>query len=376
MNASEILFLSLGVIALLAGGYYLYTQQPAQQSLSVPDVRWDSPSTARVGEEASFSVLIANGIGATITLTADGASSQKECATNPCQLEFTHTFSRAGAHQVSLRVNERSFARPISVTETIVRCLDGTKDGVCSSPPQQCVNGKFVDNCSVCGCPAGKTCESNQCVSSALQFKIGTLTSTVQGSTAQINIPLQNNSSTAVGGLFLVYVEVYDNTESLLASLPQQVRVDSIAPSAVYPTQATITLLTRSARIGAKIYSITPEGNPDALLGSTTQTVPLSIVLDAIPPLPPTNLRVGQEDDSAILRWDASASNDVSGYVIYRQNFDSQQFITYTVLAEVNATQYVLPSATESLLYTVRAKDFSGNLSEPTRGVQVAGNAT
>jgi fibronectin type 3 domain-containing protein len=137
-----------------------------------------------------------------------------------------------------------------------------------------------------------------------------------------------------------------------------------------------ITLPARSARIGAKIYSITPEGNPAMLLGSTTQTFPLSIVIDSVPPSPPTNVRTTQEDDTVMLRWDASSSEDVSGYVIYRQNFDSQQFITYSILAEITATQYALPPTAESLLYTVRAKDFSGNLSEPTRGVMVAGNAT
>ncbi len=376
MNASETLFLAIGLVALFVGGYYLYTQQPTQQSISIPQVEWQTPSAARVGDEISVSITISNGQGTTVALAIDDATLTQPCSTNPCQLIFTHVFSRPGVHPLSLRVNDYAFTRGIAVTDTLIRCLDGTKDGACSLPPQQCVNGKLVDNCTACGCPSGKICASTQCVSSALQFNIGILASVIQGSTAQVSIPLQNNSSVAADGLFLVYVDVYDNAENLLASVPQQVRLDSVAPSASYTTQATVVLPIRSARIGAKLYSITPEGNPNTLLGSTTQTFPLAIAFDDISPTPPTNVRVTQEDDSAVLRWDASSSGDVSGYVIYRQNFGSQQFITYSILAEVTATQYVLPSAAESLLYTVRAKDFSGNLSDPTRGVEVAGNAT
>ncbi|QQR92819.1 MAG: fibronectin type III domain-containing protein [Candidatus Iainarchaeum archaeon] len=376
MNASETLFLLLGVIALLGGGYYLYTQQPVQQAQSIPSLTWDAPTAGRVDDALSFSVDITNAPGSTVTFVADGATSNGDCSTNPCRLAFMHTFSRPGLHTVGVRVNDYTFTRIVSVTDTIVRCIDGTRDKACAAPPLQCVNGKFVDNCSICGCPTGETCQSNQCVSEALSFGIGTMTSTLRGSHAQIGVPLQNHSTTSVDGLFLVYVDVYDNTDALLSSFPQQVRLDDVAPGVTRTIASDVQLPARAARIGGRIYSVTPEGNPVALLGSTTQTVPLAIAFDNVSPSAPGNLRVVHEDDVGILRWDASASQDVSGYVVYRQNFDSQQFTTYSVLAETTATQYVLPVSGESLLYTVRAKDFSGNLSEPAQAVMASGNAT
>lgn len=376
MNAIDALLLLLGIIALLGGGYYLYTQQPTQQTQSIPEVTWNVPSAARVDELTTFSADILQGIGSAVQLRIGDAVYDANCATNPCRVTFEHSFAAPGLHGVLLRVGEYSFSRNISVTDTVIRCIDGTRHNACATPPQQCVNGKFISNCELCGCPSGKLCQATQCVAPSIQFGIGALTSVVQGSQAQVTLPLTNNSAVTIDDLFLVYVDVYDNTESLLSSFPQQVRVQPLSPGMTTQTQASIQLPSRAARIGARIFSLTPEGNPDNEVGKTTSTVVLAIVTDGIAPSPPTNLRSTSEDDVTTLHWNASPSSDVSGYVIYRQNAGSQQFITYSVLAETSATSYVLPASTQSLLYTVRAKDFSGNLSDPTRGIAVAGNAT
>jgi len=42
-------------------------------------------------------------------------------------------------------------------------CSDGTSYSQCSSnKPKYCNNGNLIDKCSVCGCPSGQTCQSNE----------------------------------------------------------------------------------------------------------------------------------------------------------------------------------------------------------------------
>ncbi len=41
-------------------------------------------------------------------------------------------------------------------------CTDGTLNGQCSSTkPKYCSNGNLINNCSFCGCPTGKTCQTD-----------------------------------------------------------------------------------------------------------------------------------------------------------------------------------------------------------------------
>ncbi len=84
---------------------------------------------------------------------------------------------------------------------------------------------------------------------------------------------------------------------------------------------------------------------------------------DDTPPTPPSNLQItGTTQDSVVMQWDPSSDNVVvSGYRIYLQGQDDP-------IGFVQKPPYVLRGLSPATSYTlcIRARDFAGNLSDPT----------
>ncbi len=378
MNPRDFLFVVAAIIALLAGGYYLYTQQPAQQAILFPSLEWNVLSTADVGDELIVRLLVSHFDQKTVFLEVDGNRFTRACLSDPCALEFPLLFMKPGLYSIKARLGKYDSSRTISIHDTQTRCIDGTLESACGASPLQCLNGSLVPRCSVCGCPNEMVCENDGCVTPTLRIAI--LQLAVQQptpSTVHATFTLRNDSSVRVDGLFLLQLEIFDNAEQLLLSTPQQIRLDALVPGAMQMVQVDSIVPSRSARVGGKIFSMTVSGDRGDLIGTTLTTQPLVISSDATPPLSPSNVRHSTLNELTLLEWNASVSTDVTGYLIYRQNFDSQQFTTYSLLAEVAGSPYVIPPSATPLLYIIRAKDVAGNLSEPTTAISLSsGNST
>ena len=53
----------------------------------------------------------------------------------------------------------------ITVLESLAKCIGNTPEGKCAKEkPKMCVNGKFEEKCSVCGCEPGNECAGEVCV--------------------------------------------------------------------------------------------------------------------------------------------------------------------------------------------------------------------
>ena len=66
---------------------------------------------------------------------------------------YPYTFTRTD-------YNNQSFNKTINLTIFLNECIDGTIYGQCSLKKQYCSKGVLVDNCVVCGCASGFTCQS------------------------------------------------------------------------------------------------------------------------------------------------------------------------------------------------------------------------
>ena len=89
-------------------------------------------------------------------------STGNECSGNPCVMSCQNnawTEYQYCAYQCS---NGQCINNNQGAQE---QCQDGTQYNQCSNnKPYFCSNGILILNCNTCGCPAGTTCNSNQCV--------------------------------------------------------------------------------------------------------------------------------------------------------------------------------------------------------------------
>jgi len=84
--------------------------------------------------------------------TIAGISFSKECTWSTSYGDYTYSLYIDGQFKNSKSVN---------CPQTPQTCSDGTYYGSCSpTKPSYCSNGNLIDKCSVCGCPAGKSCNT------------------------------------------------------------------------------------------------------------------------------------------------------------------------------------------------------------------------
>ena len=272
------------------------------------------------------------------------------------------------------RLGKWDSTRTISIKDTQTRCIDGTLGSACATPPMQCTSGKLVSRCSVCGCPEGLVCENDACITPSIRVGIPQLhTSALTPTMLRTIFTLRNDSTISLDGLFVLQLDLYDNAEQVLLSVPQQIRITNLSPQDTQTVHVDSAMPARGARAGGKIYSISASGDRGSLVGETSSTYPFSVISDPIPPAPPTNAYGSTLDGQTLLAWDASPSPDVVGYAIYRENFDSEQFTTYALLAEVASSPYAVPLTSTPLHYVIRAKDAAGNLSDPSASISLGG---
>ena len=90
-------------------------------------------------------------------------------------------------------------------------------------------------------------------------------------------------------------------------------------------------------------------------------------VADPNPPVPPTNLQVTNSVNTVTLQWTASASDDVTGYIIKRSTNSKTNFITLTD-TEVTGTTYTdRTPGKKKYYYRVFAEDVLNRLSDPAK---------
>ena len=91
-----------------------------------------------------------------------------------------------------------------------------------------------------------------------------------------------------------------------------------------------------------------------------------ALYLDVYPPAAPARLDALSEAAQVRLVWDASASPDVVGYVVYRAEADAPpKRLTEKPVADTFFTDPTVPAG-KRYRYTVRAIDAAGNLSTPS----------
>jgi hypothetical protein len=186
---------------------------------------------------------------------------------------------------------------------------------------------------------------------------------------------LRNDSPAVVEGIYLAQLTFYASDESVTGMFPQQLRVPAIPSHATQSMQFNATLFPNSTHAQLELFSVDAAGNKDKNVGISAPAS-FSISSDAIPPSPPTQLRTHNANGLTYLDWNPSPSNDVFDYVVYRENFGSTAFTTYSILQETSLTSIPLPSSSQALAYTVRAKDTSGNLSDSPTPITVPGTST
>lgn len=107
-----------------------------------------------------------------------------------------------------------------------------------------------------------------------------------------------------------------------------------------------------------------------ATVGSQTSDPSNSITLtiDTVPPLPPTNVRATAQNGAIVVEWDASPSTDVHGYHLYRK-LDSEPEsawvkITTTGPVAAETRKYRDTGLTNGLTYCYRVKAVDDALNE------------
>ncbi len=366
------------VIAILVGGaiiYFVILPSASQSTANQPPALFvEVPATTLPNHPIAVTIAASSAKGKTIEVTSDGETRNLSCINDPCVFNLSYSYSTPGTKLISVQLDSLSAQRSVEVTTVTSRCIDGTPQGACATPPLYCDGLQLVSNCELCGCSDGKQCVSDVCVAPPLTFSILSfdVPSTVYTTAAAtLSYTLQNTSTYPADKLFLLVVSSYDSSQKLLDEKPQQIQLSNLAPTETFSGTIRAVFSTNTKTVRLRMYD-NPTAYPASTLLAESSTETVSVVTDTTPPLPPTNLHITGTGTSAQLEWTASSSSDVDHYAIYRENFSNGGFTTYSNAGEVTNTVFSLPSSPEALAYVVRAVDGAGNESDPSSPV-VAG---
>ncbi len=361
----------VGMFALLACGamiYFFILPSANPTNLAPSTVRVESLPTVFAQQPLQVTIAATSAKGKTIILEANGEVEQIPCDQDPCIFSRTYTFSAPGAQTIRATVDRLTYTHAITVSALVSRCIDGTIEGECSTPPLQCENAKLVSRCSVCGCDEGKICQNDSCVDAPFSFSFiefspqSTYFMQVAG---DIPYVIQNTSGFSANGIFVMVLSAYDASEKILDEEAQQVQLTELSPAGVYSGKIRYVFPPLTKFVRLRFYD-SASTYPNSTLLAESQRESISIAVDTTPPLPPLNVDISSVNGAFVLSWDASPSSDVAFYRIYQENFATGGFTTYSVLAETSALSYPLPAATQERAYVLRAVDGAFNESDPT----------
>ncbi len=361
----------IGLITILVcGAVIYYFILPSADTATQGDVQlyMDVLPTAFVQQPVIINVAATSAVGKMIAITSGDKQDTLTCQQDPCIFTLTYQYTAPGMQTIVARVDQHVLEKKIEITESIARCLDGTPEGMCASPPYFCEKSKLVSRCSQCDCPSEKVCQNDVCVNPSLAFSFISFeppSAYYTGIARDAKYTIQNTSGYEASGLFLLTISSYDATDLLLAESAQQVQLDTVAPSNTYAGMFTAAFPANAKFIRLKWYD-QPETYPASNLLGESVRYPIVVTTDTTPPAPPSNVSIISQGGSNTLSWNKSPSSDVKTYRIYQQNFASGGFTTYSVLAEDNESPYTFDETPESLAYVIRAVDYAGNESEPT----------
>ncbi len=364
-------------IAILVGGamiYFFILPSAAPPASANPQLFVEAPASTLPNLPISVTVAASSARGKTIYIQSNEKEQTLLCNMDPCVFSIAFSYSTPGTQTITVRLDSLSTNRTIEVTPVLLRCIDGTPNGACGTPPLYCNHTQLVSNCSVCGCDEGKQCISDVCQNPPLSFSIAAFTapsSLYSTAPATLTYSLQNTSAYSADGLFLLMVASFDSGKKQIQEKAQQVDLSTIASSESFSGNVRALLSSSTHYIRLRLYD-QPESYPASTLLAESTLVPVTVNVDTTPPLPPTSVHVSGTANTTTLEWTASSSQDVDHYTIYQENFSNGGFTTYSIAGETPTTIFSLPASTGPLAYVVRAVDGAGNTSEPTSPLVVA----
>ncbi|MEK6902778.1 MAG: hypothetical protein AABX02_04300 [archaeon] len=357
----------MGVIALLAcaGAVYVILEHPVLFApRPIPTLSMVVPTSLEVGKPFDVKIDGYNHVGETLTLTAEEKLYQRECKTDPCTFVIPLTINTQGDYVLFLQTPTQYAQLPIHVSLKTSVCIDGTLEGACSTKmiSQRCVYHQLLPDCSVCGCAEGLLCQDSVCIPPSYSFTIqleppAAFYSTA---TAPLNVLLTNTGTFTITDFFLIYVDAFNSSNTLLKSFPQQVKLNEINPASLFSISIPVQLPASTHHLSVRVFHSTIDNPEEKFIHESS---PLSIIVqsDSTPPSPPGTVSYQSSGNGYTLAWGASSSNDVQGYLIYQQNNATGGFTTYSVLAETSALTYALSSSDGGKAYAIKAKDWAGN---------------
>ncbi|MBM3281864.1 MAG: hypothetical protein FJY86_00800 [Candidatus Diapherotrites archaeon] len=364
----------IGLIAILVCGsvaYFFILPSADYASQGEAKLYMDVLPTAFVKQPTIITITATSASGKMIAVASGEKKETLSCQQDPCYFSLTFTYAAPGTQTITARVDNILLEKKIEVTESVSRCLDGTTDGKCSTPPLHCEKSQLVSRCSQCGCPDQKICQNDSCVNPILAFSFISFdppSTYYTGITRSASYTIQNTSGYEADGLFLLLISSYDATDNLLRESAQQVQLDALQPFETYAGTFDAAFPATAKFVRLKWYD-QPDTYPSSTLLGESSRYSITVTTDTTPPLPPSQVAITSTGGNVTLSWNASPSNDVKTYRIYQQNFASGGFTTYSVLTEDNQSPYTFSETPESLAYVIRAVDYAGNESEPTQPV-------
>lgn len=380
MSAIDYMYALVALVFLGGGIYYFLQAAPSIAATAQPSIEIFSPSQGNVNESIAIELRIHNLANEIITLKVDGNTFSYSCAENDCSFFNSHTFTRAGTHSIQALSSKTHASAEIQIIQSQRICLDGTLENNCSVQlPLRCVQSQLIADCETCGCPNSQlACEKNGCVPIPIQLSISSvqIPTAFSGKNANILTQIRNDSLSPMEGIFLIYLDTFSSGGQLIQSIPQQIRINALASNSTQSFTHSIPTSANANYVIVRLFQVDNVYNPAQLLDTSASTT-ITFITDNDNPFPPTHLSYTLGGDTGIiLEWDSSSSSDVTHYIIYRQSFGNQAFTAYDQLGITRENTFPIPDTNETLLYTIRAADAAGNLSEIPNPISIPGNAT
>lgn len=361
---------AMGLFAVVVGIgilYFIFTQPVAiPTSTGPPTLTVEGLPTAYVG--AAHSIMVrGSGLQGDIRLRVNGETQTLPCPGVECRFVLPFTFMEEGIHVVHAESGYLAVDWAVDVKTKGLICIDGTPEGLCSTPPLRCVGQSLVSDCSICGCNHGFSCHANVCEKDPLSFtlKFGEMPPLYTTVAASVPIIVTNNSSFPVSGLFVGRIAWYDASAHLLGESSQQFAFDDVGMGVSGTYTIEVVFPKNAASVSGQWF---PAGGSydDSTLLADVPFHSISVKEDTTPPLPPTGLDYSVSEGTLTLVWVPSASSDAVEYLVHQQNFAAGGFTTYSTVGIVSESPYSLPLPPDGTAFILTSRDGAGNESDPT----------
>ncbi len=368
---------AMGLFALVVGVgvlYFIFTQPPSVSTVTgPPTLTIQGLPTAYVGASHTVTVRVTGHGKEDILVRGGGVEQVLPCSESICSYSLPFTFTEEGPQIIHAESGYLSVDWKLDVKTKTSICLDGTPEGVCSSPPLRCVNQSLISDCSSCGCPSGESCVEHACTKEPFSFALdlGVLPTLYTSVAVPIPLVVTNTSPVSASGLFVGRVQWYDSSSILLGEQSLQFLLDDFS-SGVSETYFIPVLLPKSASfLNVQWFPSGGVYDSSTLLAALSSFEKISVVEDQSPPSPPVGLDYSIDGSTLILSWSASVSSDVKEYIVHQQNAATGGFTTYSTVAITPNTSYSLILPPDGTAFVLTSRDEAGNESAPTSPIVV-----